>query len=121
MTNELKDSPGWTPERRRLQAERIRRQRPWLRSTGPRTAAGKAVSSRNATKHGLRSRACRAFCLLLRMQRDFVRHVNEFRVNKSGMTLPPRFQPFPAKGALAPFLLSIYSSSVIQKGRDSPC
>ncbi len=85
MTNELKKSPGWTPERRRRQAERIRRQRPWLHSTGPRTAAGKAVSSHNALIHGLRSRARRVLCLLLRVQRDFVRNLNAFPCN-------PRFQ-----------------------------
>jgi len=33
-----------------------RRNRPWEHSTGPRTAKGKATSSRNATKHGMRSR-----------------------------------------------------------------
>ena len=29
--------------------------RPWLASTGPRTAAGKAASSLNALRHGLRT------------------------------------------------------------------
>lgn len=33
---------GWTPERRARQAEAIRRWQPWARSTGPRTAEGKA-------------------------------------------------------------------------------
>lgn len=41
---------GWTPERRARQAEQILTWRPWERSTGPRTAAGKARSRRNADK-----------------------------------------------------------------------
>jgi hypothetical protein len=40
---------AWTPERRARQSDLIRCVRPWSRSTGPRTAAGKARSSRNAT------------------------------------------------------------------------
>ena len=42
----------WTPERRARQAELIRTWQPWARSTGPRTAAGKAKASRNAWKGG---------------------------------------------------------------------
>jgi len=82
-TNELKESPGWTPERRRLQAERIRKQKPWLRSTGPRTVQGKAISCRNALIHGMRSRARRALGLLLRLQRDFVRNLDKFGLVQS--------------------------------------
>lgn len=37
-------------DQRRLQSERIRRCKPWLHSTGPRTPEGKARSSRNADK-----------------------------------------------------------------------
>ena len=44
---------SWTPERRARQAELIRLQRPWLQSTGPISAAGKAVSSQNAYKGGV--------------------------------------------------------------------
>jgi len=40
---------AWTSERRARQAEVIRRTKPWRCSTGPRSAAGKAVSATNAT------------------------------------------------------------------------
>lgn len=43
---------SWTPERRARQAELIRTWQPWTRSTGPRTAEGKARASRNAWKGG---------------------------------------------------------------------
>jgi hypothetical protein len=43
---------GWTQERRAWQAELIRQWRPWEKSTGPRTQAGKDVVSRNADKGG---------------------------------------------------------------------
>jgi hypothetical protein len=45
---------GWTPERRARQAELIRHWKPWEKSTGPQTPAGKAKVSRNAFKGGLR-------------------------------------------------------------------
>ncbi len=47
---------GWSPERRARQATRIRLWAPWAKSTGPKTAAGKARSAKNARKHGLRGR-----------------------------------------------------------------
>jgi hypothetical protein len=40
----------WTAERRARQSAVIRQSQAWLRSTGPRTPAGKARSSRNACK-----------------------------------------------------------------------
>lgn len=43
---------AWTDERRRKQAEAIRRWRPWERSTGPITEQGKLASSTNSLKHG---------------------------------------------------------------------
>ena len=42
----------WTPERRAMQAIRIRVSRPWERSTGPRTTAGKQRVAKNAYKGG---------------------------------------------------------------------
>jgi hypothetical protein len=64
---------GWPPARRRAQAARMRAQKPWLRSTGPRTANGKARSRLNGYKHGLRSQAMRRLKSLLREQRRFMR------------------------------------------------
>jgi hypothetical protein len=39
---------GWTPERRKRQGAAIHRWRPWERSAGPKTAAGKGRVARNA-------------------------------------------------------------------------
>lgn len=50
----LQASSAWTPERRARHAEAIRRWKPWEKSTGPRSAAGKARSSRNAMLSPLR-------------------------------------------------------------------
>ena len=49
-------SSGWTPERRAQQAADIRNWQPWMRSTGPKSEAGKVASARNSRKHGMRSR-----------------------------------------------------------------
>jgi len=45
----------WTDERRARQRALIQRWKPWGRSTGPKSAYGKARSSANALKHGSRS------------------------------------------------------------------
>ena len=44
---------GWTEERREQQRRLIQRWKPWQKSTGAKTAEGKARSSRNAYKTGL--------------------------------------------------------------------
>lgn len=46
---------GWTPERRSKQAALIRTWKPWSKSSGPQTIAGKRKSAQNAYKHGGRS------------------------------------------------------------------
>ena len=43
---------GWTPERRRRQAQAIHRWQPWTHSPGAKTPEGKATSARNAYKGG---------------------------------------------------------------------
>lgn len=48
---------GWTQERKAKQRAAIYRWRPWEKSTGPKTGAGKASVAANAFKHGGRSRA----------------------------------------------------------------
>jgi len=73
-TTGLKESPaattkGWSPERRAAQAERARAQKPWLRSTGPRTKAGKNACRMNGMKHGHRSRKMRQLSMLLHVQK----------------------------------------------------
>ena len=50
---------GWTPERRAAQRKAIYRWRPWERSTGPKSKAGKDAVAGNAFKHGARSRILR--------------------------------------------------------------
>lgn len=50
----MNTSKRWTPERRARQSALIREWSPWERSTGPRTAEGKARASRNAWKGGVR-------------------------------------------------------------------
>jgi hypothetical protein len=64
---------GWPPARREAQAERAKAAKPWLRSTGPRTAEGKAKAARNAFKHGFRSGPMARLKALLRDQRRFMK------------------------------------------------
>ena len=57
---------GWTPERRARHAALIRTWRPWEKSTGPRSADGKARTARNGFKGGHRA-----------MLRGLVRELND--------------------------------------------
>lgn len=47
-----KNINGWTPERKKKQAELIRQWQPWKYSTGAKTAEGKIKVSQNAYKGG---------------------------------------------------------------------
>ena len=42
----------WTPEARAAHSALIKRLKPWTKSTGPKTAAGKAKAAKNSYKHG---------------------------------------------------------------------
>lgn len=44
----------WTSEQKARQALLIRKWEPWKQATGPRTAQGKAVSSKNAINYSIR-------------------------------------------------------------------
>ena len=70
---------GWPLSRRRAQAARIRRIKPWLKTTGPRTAAGKARSAQNAIKRAPAARAVIGIRALLRWQGRFMRCVRDGR------------------------------------------
>lgn len=75
MPKNTTTTKGWPPSRRRAQAAHIRRTKPWLKTTGPRTAAGKARSRMNAYKHGFRTRAFADIRKILRWQRNLVRRL----------------------------------------------
>ena len=64
--------PRWTDEARRKQSERIRQTRPWDKSTGPRSHAGKARTRLNAVKHGYRSADMDLIRALLRSNKQFL-------------------------------------------------
>ena len=74
---------GWTPERRKRQSERIRQQKPWEHSTGPRSAAGKEAVKDNALKHGWRSAPVRELEGILHEQRKFLRAARRVMKNPS--------------------------------------
>ncbi|HDY96928.1 MAG TPA: hypothetical protein ENH72_00420 [Pseudomonas sabulinigri] len=63
---------GWTPERRARQAELIRQNRPWERSSGPKSDEGKGKASRNAWKGGVRPQL-RELSRALKDQQDWCR------------------------------------------------
>ncbi|GAO39224.1 hypothetical protein SCH01S_28_00830 [Sphingomonas changbaiensis NBRC 104936] len=80
LYNGMGTSAAWTPERRAKQSEVIRRVKPWTKSTGPTSEAGKARSSQNAYKGGWRAferasaRRARAVARVLQIQAHLLGH-----------------------------------------------
>lgn len=62
----------WTDDDRLKQAERIRNQKPWTKSTGPRTIAGKRASSSNSYKHGSYTTEMKQIFRYLRLQKTYI-------------------------------------------------
>ncbi|WP_116401585.1 hypothetical protein [Methylovirgula sp. 4M-Z18] len=60
---------AWSEARRARQVARIRRQKPWLHSTGPKSAGGKGQSALNARKHDMYSAEMNAIRAHLRAWR----------------------------------------------------
>jgi hypothetical protein len=89
-------STGWTKEKRARVALRTKLQKPWLKSTGPRTVAGKARSSQNAYRHGRRSAryitAYRRLSGLLWLQKRRIKAIiNAARPSKTLYFMPAAF------------------------------
>lgn len=70
-----KVTKGWPLKRRREQAQRIRKQKPWKKATGPKTEEGKAASKNNGYKHGWRSEDMREVYRLLRVMRLMAKEI----------------------------------------------
>jgi len=64
---------GWTPERRKRQAELIRQWAPWAKSTGPKSQEGKAAVARNSWRGGHRQQLRE----LSKMVNAEIRHARE--------------------------------------------
>lgn len=71
---------GWTEERKRKQAEAIRRWKPWEKSTGPKTEEGKARVSLNAWKHGMRTRDLHEYEVLLDLNAAFLKQLGRLKI-----------------------------------------
>lgn len=66
----------WTEERRQRQREVILRNKPWEKSTGPKTQSGKKRSRMNAFKHGEYGRSGKIITNALRLGQAHVDAVN---------------------------------------------
>lgn len=101
---------GWPPARRAAQAARCRAAQPWKRATGPRTAAGKAKSARNAYRHGFRTVALSEIRALLRWQRQYL------RARLAG-AVPPPVPPLPARLAARRDALAVKHGNSFDSGQ----
>lgn len=67
---------GWTEERKAKQAQWMRENRPWEKSTGPKTDAGKDAAKYNAFKHGARCAALAALLKTLKAQEKWLKSLD---------------------------------------------
>jgi len=79
-----RNNNGWTPERRLKQAETIRKNKPWEKSTGPRTVEGKRRSSLNALMDGQTSAFYVEYQKMLKLNRDFCYYAKMFMMLDDG-------------------------------------
>jgi hypothetical protein len=90
---------GWTPERRAKQSEAIRKWKPWARSTGPKTAPGKARSAANANVRWAPTTPDRMVRYALRRHSRFLQNLNDYlRFSKK----------FPSCELLKPWAATLY-------------
>ena len=75
LENKTSRQKQWTAEKRDKQAEIIQQRKPWLKSTGAKTAEGKAISLLNAWKHGFFSAEIVEIKRILAVQRRYVKKV----------------------------------------------
>ena len=61
---------GWSPEHKARQAIAIHHWKPWKKSTGPKSTAGKQKASHNAYKGGERVKLQQELRLLKRLMRE---------------------------------------------------
>jgi hypothetical protein len=65
-------SNGWTPERRQRQSKMIKQWKPWEKSTGPRTEAGKQSTAQNAQNRSRMLLDYKEIGVLLNKQSSFL-------------------------------------------------
>lgn len=73
-----KSKKGWSRRRRKQQACNARRNKPWTKSTGPKSEAGKRIASMNAWKHGHFSASYKMLRAALQVNKDFLRYASLF-------------------------------------------
>lgn len=98
---------GWSPERRAKQSAMMRARKIWLKSTGPRTKAGKARSSRNAAKPWLRSHPDRIMGKALRAHGRYLTEINRFIAMKK----------IPVKNELLKRMLHNHRRTLLRHGK----
>ncbi len=81
--------PRWTPESRAEQAIRAARNKPWLNSTGPKTAKGKKAAAQNAFKNGRHSQYTKDVRKALYLQRQFMKYALSILLAKNELNKNP--------------------------------